>query len=131
MFGPLKKKPNLTPQEDLYAVMSGIYRSLLRADKLDGMERYFAVATAFGASIRAIHEAFPNVTIESDGPAMTVLSAGADNPDWEKVHSDVEFSIQQARDCPEDPDAIMIVVSSLLAPQNIENRFAKARQEAG
>lgn len=110
--------------------MDIIYRELLRADKLSGIERYFAVLTAFGASIPELRKSFPNLPIEEDGPAMTVLSSGADNPDWEQVSSDVEFSIQQARDCPNDPDVITIVVSSLLAPQHTEKRF-KALQEFG
>ncbi|WP_417733496.1 hypothetical protein [Roseovarius sp.] len=130
MFGFLKKKQPMPPQEDFRALMQHMHASLIRADRLTGIERHFAVASLFGANIPAIRSGFPNVPIEDDCPAMIVLSSGLENPDWEAIFSDVEYSIQQARDCPADIDAIVAIVMSLLAPRHFDAKFAEVCQQA-
>jgi hypothetical protein len=129
MFGFFKRKQPLSRQDDFRALMQDMHRSLLRASELDGIERHFAIATLFGAAIPAIRQAFPDVPIEDDSPAMTVLSSGGENPDWERITSDVEYSIQQARDWPDGPDGAVTLIASLLAPQHFNDRLAEAQQK--
>lgn len=121
MLGIFKKKQPLTPQEDFEAVLSHIHAGLLRASKYEGIERQFHVTNIFGTAIRAIHEAWPNVPIEDDGPAMTILLSGGENVNHEQIEYDIEFSIQQARDCPKNTAAIVDVMMSLIAPKFVED----------
>lgn len=126
MFRFFKKKPKYKPENELEGVLLGIYQGLLEADKLDGIERHFRVTTAFAVSIKLMREHMPRVPIEDDGPAMTIVSAGAEGLGHPQVLADVEHCIQQARTCPQNLDAIVHVMWCLLAPNFVTEQTQKA-----
>jgi hypothetical protein len=124
MFGIFKKKRALTPQEDLRAVMNTIFDRLRDADRKTGIEQLMAINITFGSIIPIIREHFPNVTVEDDGPAMVVMSAGSENPDWKSIESDIAHMLQQVRACPDDPDSRGIVIRSFLSPRYVAQKMS-------
>jgi hypothetical protein len=129
MLGFFKRRKRLTAEEDLRALMIHMHQSLVNADSLCGIERHFAVANTFGTSIAALRRHFPDVRIEDDGPAMSVLLSGGEDANWDQVTSDVEYSIQQARDCADDPNCKVAIVMSLLAPTYFDAKFAELQRQ--
>ena len=130
MFGFLKKKRQLTPTEDLRAVINTIFDRLKAADRQTGFEQLMTINITFGTIIPIIREHFPNVVVEDDGPAMIALSAGAKEPDWQKIDEDVGYMLQQVRSCPNDSEMQNILIRSFLAPNYVEKIMARAETES-
>ena len=126
MFGFLKKKQPMTPAEDLSAVMNTIFDRLKAADRKTGIEQTMAINITFGATIPIIREHFPNVPIEDDGPAMTALSMGHKEPNWQKIDDDIAYMLQQVRSCPKDREMRNILIRSFLSPDYVVKTMARA-----
>ena len=129
MFGIFKKKRALTPQEDLDALLNYIYDQLRIADRKTDPEQMFMIASVFGSSIPIIRERFPNVPIENDSPAMMVLSAGSENPDWASIDTDIAHILQQVRTCPIDRETRSILIRYFLSPRYVAEKMALAKDQ--
>ena len=129
MFGFLKKKRQLTPAEDLRAVMNTIFDRLMRADRETGIEQIMTINITFGTIIPIIREHFPNVLVEDDGPAMIALSAGSKDPDWQKIDENVDYMLQQVRSCSNDSEMRNILIRSFLAPNYVAKMMARAEAD--
>lgn len=126
MFNIFRRK-DTSGQEALKEALLTAFSELKKASKKSGIEREFHVAAVFGSLVGTLAQYFPNVVVEEDGPAMNILSAGGDNPNWDSITSDVDHVIQQVSSCPRDSDYKVIVMRSFLSPVHIEKNYECSR----
>lgn len=122
MFNIFRKK-DTSPEAALKETLLTALSKLKKARKKSGIEREFYVAAVFGSLVGTLAQYFPNVLIEENGPAMHILSAGEDNPNWESIAKDVDYVIQQVSSCPSDIDSKIIVMRGFLSPDHVKKMF--------
>jgi hypothetical protein len=112
--------------KDIETTFIKTFQLLLAADRRDEqLRKRFDAVAALASCVGALRDTYPRAIVEEESMAMAFVQANVDRPNTE-VDAMLEAILRLIRDCPNDKNDQVGVVTWLVAP-----RLAQRARDAG